>query len=62
MLSRYRQFPVIEEEQVSPEAPRKYVCNLRVTLHPNSSRIALHKFLKNDAYASNNCFISVREK
>ncbi|XP_069988064.1 ribitol-5-phosphate xylosyltransferase 1 isoform X1 [Penaeus vannamei] len=61
-VATYRQFPVIEEEQVSPEAPRKYVCNLRVTLHPNSSRIALHKFLKNDGYASNNCFISVREK
>ncbi|XP_068242067.1 ribitol-5-phosphate xylosyltransferase 1-like isoform X1 [Palaemon carinicauda] len=60
-VATYRQFPVIEEEKISPEAPRKYMCNLRATLHPNSSRIALHNFLKNDYFASSNCFISVRE-
>lgn len=60
-VATYRQFPVIDEEQILPEAPRKFVCNLRATLHPNTSRIDLHTFLKNDEFASTHCFISVRE-
>ncbi|KAK7084249.1 Ribitol-5-phosphate xylosyltransferase 1 [Halocaridina rubra] len=60
-VATYRQFPMIEEDQIAPESPRKYACNLRATLYPNSSRVDLHKFLKTDAFASNNCFISVRE-
>nr|XP_053643270.1 ribitol-5-phosphate xylosyltransferase 1-like isoform X2 [Cherax quadricarinatus] len=61
-VATYRQFPVIGDEQISPENPRKFVCNLKVTLHANSSRIELHKFMKNDPFASSHCLISVRER
>ncbi|XP_042205433.1 ribitol-5-phosphate xylosyltransferase 1-like isoform X2 [Homarus americanus] len=61
-VATYRQFPVISEDQIVPDLPRKYVCNLRVTLHANSSRIELHKFMKNDPFSSSHCYINVRER
>ncbi|KAK8391604.1 hypothetical protein O3P69_017262 [Scylla paramamosain] len=60
-VATYRQFPLIKEEQISPEAPRKYMCNLRATIYPNSSRSELYKFLKNSTLTSSQCHIKVRE-
>ncbi|XP_045604782.2 ribitol-5-phosphate xylosyltransferase 1 isoform X3 [Procambarus clarkii] len=61
-VATYRQFPVIGDDQISPESPRKFVCNLRVTLHANSSRIELHNFMKNDPFTSSHCLISIRDR
>ena len=58
----YRQFPLIKEEQLSPETPRKFMCNLRATIYPNSSRSDLYKFLKNNTLTSSQCHVKVRQR
>ncbi|XP_071530198.1 ribitol-5-phosphate xylosyltransferase 1-like isoform X2 [Panulirus ornatus] len=60
-VATYRQFPIISEDQISAENPRKFVCNLRVTVHANTSRSELHRYVKNDPFAFSHCSISVRE-
>ncbi|KAK4319800.1 hypothetical protein Pmani_009296 [Petrolisthes manimaculis] len=60
-VATYRQFPIINEDQISPTSQRKYVCNFQATIYPNSSRVDLHKLLMKYDYGSTHCLIKVRE-
>ncbi|CAL4187017.1 unnamed protein product, partial [Meganyctiphanes norvegica] len=61
-FGQYRNFPVLDEDQVKTNVPRKYACNFQATVHKGSSRVLLLKMLKNSTYASEHCFINGREK
>lgn len=61
-VATYRNFPVLDEDQVKTDVSRKYACNFQATVYKGSSRVLLHKILIENKFASEHCFIKGREK
>src|SRR6218665_374940 len=55
----YRNFPVVWEEVVDLESPRKYLCNFVGTVYPNSSREILIDVIRSSQFKER-CYINER--